>query len=365
MKTILIAHNYDKNSFANLSYQLAHSLASKGDRVIFMSHKPYIKEVFEKKIGKGILIVSSWSSKNRPTGFKDVVWFYNIYKQYKPSIIIGHFVGSNITTLVSKILSFNKAKTFIYYHTLSKQINTDSNTKIIKNKINYYRKRFFYYFFCDKLICPSNLAKIDLLNYFKINKGVVVLNPMEDRFVDNLMNSNTNNIISYLGRLDSSKGVIDMIEAFKIYKKKNINSKLILQIAGSGKYEKTIKMQVNNFEDIKFLGNLDYKEVDNYIKNSSFIIIPSKIDNLPTVGLEALMNSTPILLSSKTGLSEYLKDNENCYLFLPEIEKILELFKKVEDNFIEYTYLRKNARQSYLDNFSMDKYITKMEEIIK
>ncbi len=365
MKTILIAHNYDKNSFANLSYQLAHSLASKGDRVIFMSHKPYIKEVFEKKIGKGILIVSSWSSKNRPTGFKDVVWFYNIYKQYKPSIIIGHFVGSNITTLVSKILSFNKAKTFIYYHTLSKQINTDSNTKIIKNKINYYRKRFFYYFFCDKLICPSNLAKIDLLNYFKINKGVVVLNPMEDRFVDNLMNSNTNNIISYLGRLDSSKGVIDMIEAFKIYKKKNINSKLILQIAGSGKYEKTIKMQVNNLEDIKFLGNLDYKEVDNYIKNSSFIIIPSKIDNLPTVGLEALMNSTPILLSSKTGLSEYLKDNENCYLFLPEIEKILELFKKVEDNFIEYTYLRKNARQSYLDNFSMDKYITKMEEIIK
>lgn len=365
MKTILIAHNYEKNSFANLSYQLAGSLASKGNRVIFMSHKPYFKESFEKNIGNGILIVCSWSSKNRPTGFKDVIWFYNIYIKYKPSVIIGHFVGSNITCTIAKILSFNKVKTYVYYHTLSEQINIDLTAKKIKNKINYYRKRFFYYFFCDKLICPSNLAKKDLLDYFKLDKGLVVLNPMQDRFVDNLNNSKTNNIISYLGRLESSKGVLEMIETFKLYKKNNKNSKLILQIAGSGRYNEIIKIQTINFEDIIFLGNLNYNEVDNYIQNSSFIIIPSKIDNLPTVGLEALMNSTPLLLSYKTGLSEYLKDNENCYLFLPEKEKILELFKKVEDNFIEYEYLRKNARQSYLDNFSMEKYIAEMEKIIK
>ena len=113
------------------------------------------------------------------------------------------------------------------------------------------------------------------------------------------------------------------------------------------------------------MGKLEYQEVDNYIQKSDFIIIPSKMDNLPTVGLEALMNSTPLLISSKTGLSEYLKNNENCYLFLPEVESIIEVFEKVENNFINYEYLSKNARQSYVDNFSMDKYIIKMEKIIK
>ena len=40
----------------------------------------------------------------------------------------------------------------------------------------------FYLFFCDKIICPSHLAKKDLSDYFQINKGIVVLNPMQDRF---------------------------------------------------------------------------------------------------------------------------------------------------------------------------------------
>lgn len=365
MQTILVAHNYEKDSFANMSYQLAHSIASKGNRVIFISHKPYFKESFEKEIDSGVLIVSSWSSKNRPTGFKDVIWFYKIYKKYKPRVVIGHFVGSNIAAVMSKIFSFNKVKTYVYYHTLSKQISLDIDIKTLRNKINYWRKRLFYYFFCDTLICPSNLAKKDLLDFFKIDKGIVLLNPIQDRFVTKEEKNSPKTVISFLGRLDKSKGILELIDAFKVYKKKKSQSQLILQIAGVGKYDEILRKENLNFKDLVFLGKLEYQEVDNYIQKSDFIIIPSKMDNLPTVGLEALMNSTPLLISSKTGLSEYLKNNENCYLFLPEVESIIEVFEKVENNFINYEYLSKNARQSYVDNFSMDKYIIKMEKIIK
>ena len=69
------------------------------------------------------------------------------------------------------------------------------------------------------------------------------------------------------------------------------------------------------------------------------------------------MNSTPLLISSETGLSEYLKNNKNCYLFLPELDSIIAVFEKVENNFIDYKCLSTNARQSYLDNFSMDQYV--------
>ena len=365
MKTVLIAHNFEVDSVANMSYILAHRIAEKGNRVIFMSHKPYFKESFKKKIGNGILIVFSWSSDRRPTGFKDFRWFYKIYKEYKPSIIIGHFVGSNITTVLSKILSLNKVKTYIYYHTLSKQLSIDIKHKNIKSRFNYLRKRLFYLFFCDKIICPSHLAKKDLSDYFQINKGIVVLNPMQDRFEIKKLNNKNNIIISFLGRLDTSKGVLDLIEGFKLFKKQYEKSKLILQIAGSGKYSEFLKEELKKFGGITFFGKLDYKQVDNYIRESNFIIIPSKIDNLPTVGLEALMNSTPLLISTETGLTKYLIDNKDCYKFKPNIDSIVEMFKKVEENFYSFNKLSENARLTYIELFSIEKYVAKMEKIIE
>jgi hypothetical protein len=44
MKTIIIAHNYSEESFSAMSYHLAHHLASLGNRVIFISHRPYFSE---------------------------------------------------------------------------------------------------------------------------------------------------------------------------------------------------------------------------------------------------------------------------------------------------------------------------------
>ena len=103
MKTILIAHNYSENSFATMSYHLAHHLADMGHKVVFISHKPFfLEKQFIKKV-KGEIIVYSWPTQKRPTSVIDAIWFSKIYLKYKPEIIIAHFVGSNITISLSKI----------------------------------------------------------------------------------------------------------------------------------------------------------------------------------------------------------------------------------------------------------------------
>ena len=79
MKTILIAHNYTQNSFASMSFNLAHHLAKLGNRVVFISHKPFFKDMKIIKSGKGEVILFSWSSEKRPTSFNDVFWFVKIY----------------------------------------------------------------------------------------------------------------------------------------------------------------------------------------------------------------------------------------------------------------------------------------------
>ena len=93
------------------------------------------------KIGKGELTVVSWPSDRRPTGLIDAIWFGKLFFKYKPKLIIGHFVGSNIPSIVSKLISFGKTKTFVYYHTLSSQIKLDSTRSFIFQKLLYFRKK--------------------------------------------------------------------------------------------------------------------------------------------------------------------------------------------------------------------------------
>jgi glycosyltransferase involved in cell wall biosynthesis len=364
MKTILIAHNYTENSFASMSFNLADHLAKLGNRVVFISHRPFFKVMKIIKKGEGEVILFSWPSEKRPTSFKDIFWFAKIYLKYKPEVVIGHFVGSNITIAISKLLSFGRTRTFGYYHTLSEQISSDQKKTLRKQKMLFYRKMIFYKAFCDVIICPSILAKKDLESFYSFKRGIVLLNPMVDRFESKRVKDDDKIFVSYLGRLDPSKGIVDLINAFKIYKVNFKNSKIILNIAGSGSLETEIKKLMHNVPSIIFFRGLDYDKVDDYLNSSHFVIIPSKIDNLPTVGIESLMNKTPLLISNSTGLTHYLIDGKECFKFDSNIDSIVSLFEKVERNFNMQEQMSVNARSTYLSLFSMDKYCNEFSKML-
>jgi glycosyltransferase involved in cell wall biosynthesis len=365
MKTIVIAHNYSEISFAAMSYHFAHFIANKGYRVVFISHKPFFfeQQLIEKNGGK--IIVCSWPTKNRPTSIRDFIWFIKVYLKYKPNIVIGHFVGSNITILVSKVLSLGKVKTFEYYHTLTSANLYDLGKITLKQKFLFFRKRLFYRFFCDKIICPSALAKKELEHFFSIKKGIVLLNPMIDRFKNKSNLSDDKIIISFLGRFQACKALDILVKAFNDFKIKSPKSKIVLQIAGSGNQEVTIKELAKNNQSIQFFGQLEYDKIDDYLNKSHYTIIPSKSDNLPTVGLESLMNQTPLLISVATGLADYLEQDKDCYKFESNIESISTLFYKIEANFSNNEQMSFNARATFLNQFTISNYCKDLKQIIE
>ncbi|MRX67886.1 Glycosyltransferase involved in cell wall bisynthesis [Flavobacterium resistens] len=363
-ETILIAHNYSEDSFASMSYYLANHLADLGNRVVFISHKPFFNEMKTIKKQKGEIIICSWPTERRPTSIKDALWYSKLYFKYKPTIVIGHFVGANIAIGLSKLLSFNSVKTFSYYHTLMGQIALDSKGRNLKRNILIFRKSIFYKFFCDVIICPSDLAQEDLKKSYNLKKGLVVLNPMKDRFQSKSIQNENKIIISYLGRLDPSKGILELVEAFVSYRTKNKLSNLFLNIAGTGSLEGKIKKMIINEEAIKFFGGISYDKVDDYLLRSHFVIIPSKIDNLPTVGLESLMNSTPLLISNFTGLANYLQDGLDCFKFDPNLESMVSLFNKVENNFPKYNEMSENARITFLEKFEISNYCNNFSNML-
>lgn len=364
MKTILIAHNYSEVSFSAMSYHLAHHMANLGHQVIFVSHQPYFSEVQVVKKGNGKIIICSWPTTKRPTLIRDFIWYVSVYFKYKPEVIISHFVGSNISVSVSKLLSFGKVKTFEYYHTLTDQLLADAKKISIKQKMLFFRKKIFYSLFCDVVICPSALAKKDLEDFYFIDKGFALLNPVKDRFKNKLSINPDTITISYLGRLDPSKGVVDLITAFTVYKNKVPNSKIILNIAGTGSQELEVKEMIKDNLAIHYLGGLPYDAIDDYLNKSHFLIIPSKFDNLPTVGLESMMNQTPLLLSNTIGLASYLTEGKECFKFEPNVDSMVSLFDKIENNFHLYEQMSFNARSTFLDKFGIDTYCNAISNLI-
>jgi glycosyltransferase involved in cell wall biosynthesis len=365
MKTILIAHNYTESSFAFMSYYLARSLALDGNRVIFISHKPFFVKSFKENLEKGELQVYSWPTEKRPVKVSDALWFARIYIKYKPSVIISHFVNVNITTIVSKILSFGRVKTFPYYHTLSTQINQDVSSSSLIRNLKKYRKQLLYKGFADAVICPSDLAKEDLRMYFNTSNGLKILNPMRDRFIEKTALNSDLIVVSYLGRLEPSKGVIDLINAFLEYKNRFKDSKIILNIAGNGILYKQIEELGIHHTDVNIIGPLSYNKIDDYLNNSHYAVIPSKSDNLPTVGLEAMMNQTPLLISNNTGLSSELKDGVECFKFNPNIEEMVLMFERVENNAQKQYEMGINARKTFLEKFGVESYVEAIKKLIE
>ena len=364
MKTILIAHNYSEVSFSAMSYHLAHHLADLGHRVVFVSHQPYFFDLQVVKKRKGKLVICSWPTRQRPTSTKDFLWYARMHLKYKPDIVIGHFVGSNISLSVSKLLSFGQVKTFEYYHTLTDQLLADLKKTSIKQKMLFFRKKIFYDLFCDVIICPSALAKKNLKDFYFIDKGLVMLNPIKDRFKNKMIIDPATITISYLGRLDPSKGVIDLIDAFTVYRNKVRNSKIVLNIAGSGSQELEIRKLIKDNLAILFHGGLPYAAIDDYLNKSHFVIIPSKFDNLPTVGLESMMNQTPLLISNTIGLASYLTDGKECFKFEPNIDSMVSLFNKIENNFNLYEQMSFDARATFLDKFGINTYCNAISNLI-
>lgn len=364
MKTILIAHNYSQTSFSAMSYHLAGHLADLGHKVVFISQYPYFPEKKVVKTENGEIFLYSWPSEKRPTSIADYIWFSKIYRQHKPDIIIGHFVGSNICILVSKLMSLGKVKTIEYYHTMTQAILTDIGIIPFKIKLLLFRKKIFYKFFCDVIVCPSKSGKEDLESFFGVKKGIVILNPMTDRFKDKKQISSNSIVISYLGRLNPTKGVIDLVKAYIKYKNDNANSNIILNIAGIGSQTAEIIELIKNTDGINYLGGLKYDKIDKYLNRSNFTIIPSKFDNLPTVGLESLMNQTPLLISNNIGLTHYLVDGKDCFKFDPTINSMVSLFEKIETKTECFEQMRREARITFLNKFSMKKYCDNFTDAI-
>jgi glycosyltransferase involved in cell wall biosynthesis len=173
----------------------------------------------------------------------------------------------------------------------------------------------------------------------------------------------------FYGRLSSEKGIITLINAWLLTKRKGV-----LKIVGEGPLFDKIASDAKRDQNcsIEVQGYCDGDKLLTLIGDSSFVIVPSEwYENNPLTIIEAFALGKPVIGANIGGIPELIIDNENGFLFESRsVEELSNAIAKAEKlNHSEYMRLSLAARQFALNNFEeaehYDKLISIYEKAIK
>ena len=214
-------------------------------------------------------------------------------------------------------------------------------------------KKHGWYDKVDLFICPSLFYKNKLeQSKFTKSKIVYLRNPLPlDTKYE--LNDHNDNYVLYFGRLSKEKGVQTLIDSFK-----ELDYKLV--ILGTGPIEEELKQYVknNSITNVEFKGFKQGEELENYIKNSRCVVLPSEwYENGPYSAMEAMALGKPLIVSSLGGLPELVEQDVNGYMFNTKEELKKSLIKMINLNEDEYKQMCLNSVNKAKEMFNPEEYV--------
>lgn len=153
----------------------------------------------------------------------------------------------------------------------------------------------------------------------------------------------------FLGRFSEEKGIMDLIDyVIKC-------NDLVLYLVGDGEQKEDVLRKIENVNTIRYLGVINNEDLEVFFEKIDVLIIPSKEETGPLVGLEA-MAAGKIIMSTKVGaMMERLENTENQFWFenteasfVREINKLSVLSEK------QLSKIKTKNRERYLEQYSKE-----------
>jgi len=164
----------------------------------------------------------------------------------------------------------------------------------------------------DSIIAVSESTKKEIESFEATctNKIEVVPNGVAIPEMDKITKENK---LIFVGRLTEVKGISILIESMKF-----VDPAINLEIVGSGPQEEDLKklIQNNSLENrVRLLGSKARHEVYQLMNQSKALVLPSFHESQGIVMLEANAHELPVIASQSSGISEYIINGVNGYLF--------------------------------------------------
>ena len=174
---------------------------------------------------------------------------------------------------------------------------------------------------------------VDKTKFFKITDSQTLLNIKEKYSVPT-----NKKIILFAGRITKDKGILEIINAFKL-----LDDSFLLLIVGDYYFNSKIKSKdskeiFSELEKIKgkfkFTGFIPYDKMNEIYNVSDIVVLPSVWeDPAPLTVIEALCCGKPLITTNSGGIPEYA--NEQCAIIL---EKEKDLTENIAKSISEIIY---------------------------
>ncbi|MBR7682431.1 glycosyltransferase [Acinetobacter nosocomialis] len=253
-------------------------------------------------------------------GLESVVNTFGCFRNYRdllirfmPHVVHSHMVHANIFTRISR-----------NFYSIPKLISTAHSSNEGGNL------RMWAYKFTHNLSDLTTNVSLEASRNFEIRKGVprgeikTIYNGIDlKKFIKNpLIKDSLRNdlnikkdipIFIAVGRFHDAKDYPNLINAFKIFKKRLINNNSsnipILLIVGDGELKSEIEFLIessNLSNSIKLLGRRN--DIPDLLNLADYFILSSKYEGLPTVIMEAMACETFVISTNCSGSEEIMGD---------------------------------------------------------
>ena len=346
---ILISHSADSSGGAPVVlYEYAKYLKEKGKSVLFISDKRGSLLSEAKKYG-----IPSFES-----SFLYKLYLKRIKREQKN---IGFIVVNTITLhkYVEYLSFLNYGGKILWWIHESKEL-IENYSECIET---YNLKKI-------AICCVSGKVIENVKRNLKNKKQSLYLLPygIKDRGYFEKNNFSKKFVITIIGRVSKRKNQIELIKAFK-YLPSEIKNNIIIQIvAGSydDDYLKMLEKVISNDKKIKIVGPYTRSEMKKVYKYSQIIASSSQDDPLPVVISEAMMYGRLIIVSSGNGQFSHIENGINGFKYiLGNYKELAHIIEYIFLNFNKNDFVRKNARDLFLRDFSIDGMDNNVHEILE
>lgn len=195
----------------------------------------------------------------------------------------------------------------------------------------------------QKIFCISNYLKSQLEPIFDEKKLVVLPN-----FAEELPSTHRQDLperfVLFTGRLERNKGVHLLPEIMK-----KSGAAIPLVIVGEGSLRKQLEQEM----DARFLGYLEYPEMLSVLRSSEFVLFPSIwSEPLGRVLIEASMLGKPSITFDHPGGHHDIIEHEHSGLMAKSIDDYAACVSRLANDSALRNALGQNARKIYESRFS-------------
>ncbi|UXH43195.1 glycosyltransferase family 4 protein [Rossellomorea vietnamensis] len=337
--------------------------------VVLPNQSPYVEKY--QKLGATVLF-EPLAVFGKPTSWKYYIEnFYiliksigrlkKIVKNHKIDLIHSHkmeLMGGNI---VGKILNVPTVQTI---HELPR------NPLIAYKAVGYLNHLFndAVIVLCNRSKSVMEWGRLKSNKVRKIYNGISIKdnNPLGSNIREELNLSKEDKIAITVARLSPMKGIEFLLDAANELKKENPNLKFVIIGDVAFEHEKEYKeVLINKSKKLNLEGTVFFlglrRDVPSLLNQSDIFILPSVYDIFPTVILEAMSCSIPIVGTDVGGVPEMVRNNTGIIVPASDSRKLAQGVKEILNN--DYKLMGKNGRELLEREFTQEKYVSQTVEI--